>query len=386
MPRPTFGRRRDVLSRLSAVLLVSALGAVMARGSDFATSVIDYTPAPGQFVNNPDFNVASRALGPPVGGGTNAADNTKMVSLGGFGGSITLRFAEAVLDDPLNPWGLDAIVFGNSFFVSNNLNRRYAEAATIEISLDVNANGLADDPWYVIRGSSLPAIPDSVRQTQAWDNNASTPTPPTNLAWYPMAPAFPNWPVAYMTSAFRLPAAFEVVVLQNPNGLGATMEGHYGYADVSPTLKLGDTNADDVIDNPSIDPASFYTLPDNPFVVGVTPGSSGGDAFDIAWAIDPATGESAGLHGFDFIRITTAVNRVDVIFGETSTEIGGVADVRRHPSFYDVNQDGVVNAEDVYSFHRSPIDLTGEGAITSADTRAMSRAARADESGDVNTR
>jgi hypothetical protein len=158
------------------------------------------------------------------------------------------------------------------------------KAAVIEISLDANANGLADDPWFIIRGSSLPAAPASASQTQPWDNNGATPTPPSNLAWYPTAPAFPGWPAAYTTTAPRLPAPFEAIPLVNPGGPGATLEAHFGYADLSPTLRQGDTNADDVIDDPSITPADFYTAPDNPLAVAVTPGSGGGDAFDIAWA------------------------------------------------------------------------------------------------------
>ena len=145
---------RNHLAASGALALASA-----ACAGDFADRVVDYSPAPGQFINNPQFNDPSRALGPPVGGGTDAADNTKLVSLGGFGGSITLAFDPPVLDDPRNPMGLDAIVFGNASWVGGDPRTRFAEAGVIEISRDANGNGLADDAWFVIPGSSIPSAP-----------------------------------------------------------------------------------------------------------------------------------------------------------------------------------------------------------------------------------
>src|SRR5690606_28851422 len=56
-------------------------------------------------------------------------------------------------NDPLNPMGLDCIVYGNSFWTGGDPHRKWIEPALIEISQDVNGNGLADDPWYVIPGS-----------------------------------------------------------------------------------------------------------------------------------------------------------------------------------------------------------------------------------------
>lgn len=332
--------------------------------SPFATSVRDYRPAPGQFINNPgqqgiSFNDPLRALGPPVGGGSQTADNSKVVTLGGFGGSLTLGFDHTILDAPCNPLGLDCIVFGNAYWVGNDPARRWAECATIEISLDANANGVADDAWYLIPGSSLPS-PASVFRTQPWDNNPATPTPPANIAWYPAAPAFPNWPATYSTSAYELPTPLRGPVVVNPSGLPPGAEGYFGYADLTPTLLRGDMSGatgapghdnllTDPEDQPAIDPARFYTVPDDPRTLGVTAGSGGGDAFDIASAINPATGAPANLPGFDFIRITTAIDAVTGpggALGEVSAEISAVAAVRS-PFPGDTNDDGVVNFVDL---------------------------------------
>lgn len=314
-------------------------------GSPFAAAVVDYAPAPGQFVNHALFNDPSRALGSPIGYGTIDGNQLDVVTLGGFGGSITLRFDHTVLDDSANPFGLDAIVFGNAFWVGGNPNRRWAECAHLEISLDVNRNGIADDPWYLIPGSHL-LNPPAMLQSQTWDHDISDSTfPPSNGSWIP-----PNMPDPWTTTAWRLPpAVFDPVVVINPNGTSANVEGVWGYAEASPTLMLGDLDGDNLVDDLTISPELFYTVPDDPLEVGVTPGSGGGDAFDIAWAIDPNTGKPAALPGFDFIRITNGVNFVHPALGEKSPEIDAVADVRPDP-FGDADGDGYVDAEDFANF------------------------------------
>jgi hypothetical protein len=119
-------------------------------------------------------------------------------------------------------------------------------------------------------------------------------------------------------------------VVRNPlEGTGE--EGVFGYADYTPTLLLGDLDADNVIDDPDITPEAFYTRPDDPHRVGITPGAGGGDAFDIARAIDPQTGQPANLPGFTFIRITNGVHAVNGPFGEVSPEIDAVADATIDP-------------------------------------------------------
>lgn len=296
--------------------------------SPFAAELLSYRPAPGQFVQDPAFNNPQAALGPPVGGGTFDGDETKAVTLGGFGGVLVLGFDHTVRDDPRNPFGLDCIVFGNAFWAGGNVNRRWGEPATIEISLDVNKNGVADDPWFLVSGSH---ITDSLArwQSQTWDDDAGDPTyPPTEAWWVPFGEIG-----VWQTWGYRLPESpFEIgLILENPNGPFATEEGIWGYADCSPTLMLGDMDGDNVIDDEGITPEAFYTVPDDPFAVGVDAGSGGGDAFDIAWAIDADTGQPAALPGFDFIRITNATNVIFGPFGERSAEICGVSDVSPRP-------------------------------------------------------
>ncbi len=309
--------------------------------SPFAVAVIEFAPAPGQFVNDAGFNDPLAALGAPSGGGTFVPDNTSIVSLGGFGGFITLRFDHVVEDDPLNWFGMDAIVFGNASWADDKGNRHWAECATIEIALDANGNGWIDEGegWYLIPGSHI-ADPAAHYASRSWDDDPETGTPPANLSWVP-----PGYSGSWTTIAYELPPnLFGQAIIENPS-TGGNTEGIYGYAEYTPTLVLGDTDADNEVDNPLMTPEAFYTVPDDPFTVGISHGSGGGDAFDIAWAIDGETGQPAGLAGFDFIRITNPTDVILPFFNEKSPEIDGVADAAPDP-FGDCDEDGDIDLSD----------------------------------------
>ena len=335
------GRRCNArLTRTLATLLLAVLPIRAKAETPFASSVVDFSPAPGEFVNDPNFNDPPRALGPPSGAGTSAPNNMSVVSLGGFGGYIVLGFDHTVVDDPLNPYGMDAIVFGNAFWIGGDPDRHWAECATIEISLDEDGNGEADDTWYLIPGSHIPD-PTGQFLVVTWDDDVADDTfPPAFDTWIP-----PRLSGMWTTEAYELPAAlFGPPVVTNPS-TDPSVEGIFGYAEYSPTLLLGDLDADNVVDDPTILPEEFYTVPDDPLTVGMTAGSGGGDAFDIAWAIDPITGDAAELYGFDFIRLTSAVDSVSPILGEKSAEIDAVADVAPDP-FGDADDDGDIDLAD----------------------------------------
>lgn len=304
-------------------------------GSPFATRVLAFNPAPGQFVQNPDCNDPARALGPPgIDGGIAAPDNTKCVSLGGFGGSITLGFDHSIYRNPFNPRGVDVIVFGNAFLLGADPLRRHCEPGVIEVSRDDNANRLADDAWYLIPGAHL-AAPITLTQ-KIWNADTLNPT------WVP-----PGHTGVFSTAAYQLPnPPFSSSPIQvNPG----PSEIIWGYADIASSLKLGDTDGDDVVDNPLADPDRFYTVPDDPFALGISPGSGGGSSIAIAWAVDPATGDSANLDRIDFVRISTAVDAISPIFGEISTEVSAVADVA--PVYTpDVDQSGGIDVQDIFAF------------------------------------
>ncbi len=252
----------------------------------WADTIVSYNGIDSQ----PGFTDPTKALGAPAGGGVLAPNNAKAYCIGHPGAApgsyITLKFNTPVLNDPNNPMGLDFVVHGNAFWVGGVPTRRWAEAALIEISEDVNGNGLADDPWYVIPGSR------NLRATVL-----------------PAGIANPSPPLAGN------------VLDQNTDGT----EFDWGYSDMSPSIQ-------EYRDN--------YLRPDDPLKVGLTPYSGGGDAFDISWAVNP-DGTPANLAKFDFIRISAFVNGSVAGFGTVAPEVSAVVDI---DPLTDSDNDGVTDS------------------------------------------
>ncbi len=366
--------------QVAAIACVVGCCAVAEAATPFAVRIVDYSPAPGQFVRVPDFADPEVTLGPPSGGGTFDADDTSVVTLGGFGGSITLAFDHVVEDHPLNYFGMDAIVFGNAFWAGEDPDRHFAECAMIEVCLDLTGDDCAAGTWYLIPGSHI-ADPGAQFATRTWDDNVADATyPPATAAWIP-----PGYAGVWTTTGYLLPsdifAGDLLRIITNPEQ-DTGVEGIFGYADFAPTLILGDTDGDNVVDDQGAVPESFYTLPDDPLTVGMSPGCGGGDAFDIAWAIDPQTSLPANLPGFNLIRITNAVDYVALPLGEISPEIGAVSDAAPDP-FGDHDDDGDIDLADIAEFllcygsappPKAPcarFDREGDEAVGSSDAAVL---------------
>ncbi len=376
------------------ILNFALTGCLFASYNPFASSVYDislnspyypqFLPAPGQFIMRPQFNNPGFALGAP----DSHISTQAMVSLGGFGGQIVLAFDHDVEDNPANPFGMDAIVFTNAIYISNNPQVHWAELATIEIMPECNGNNIAgdhpDEKWYLIAGSHLKD--NSSFRTVQW-NYSDFPDYDRLFMDYP---AYTNWPLSYTTGAYELFPDYSgldnlssgYITLINPNVLDSdpcndNAEGYWGYAEYTPTLKLGDRDGDNTDtsygDDVNLTVEIFYTTPDDPCTVGITPGSGGGDAFDIKWAVDPQTFEPANITSFRYIRITNAVDKYlisydeygDVLddLGEVSPEIDAVADVR---PMGDLNADGKVDFADYALLMKSWASAWGDENYNSA--------------------
>jgi hypothetical protein len=213
----------------------------------------------------PKFNTEpARLLGPPSAKATPSVPDNDGVYSFGWGGSVTLAFDRPIWNDPRHPGGYDFVVYGNALYVGGDPHITYQEPAYLEVAVDSNNNGQPDpdEPFYLLRGR-----PDS-----------GTP---------------PHFPLA--------PELFGIVDHRTTPV--------WGYADVTPTDGAGDP-----------------LLPDDPLADGLTAGSAGGDAFDLAWAVDQ-NGQPVALDHADFIRITHALNATSP-FGTSSTEIDAVSLVR----------------------------------------------------------
>lgn len=300
--------------------LVYSLFIVNAMHGQFISEVLEYRPAPGQYINaapwgmpddnNPDVSIVERLDG--------------AMSLGAFGGYVIFKFADPVKNHPDNPYGIDFVIYGNpikNVSTSRVPNRvALSEPAVVYVMKDENSNGLADDTWYELAGSDY-YFSSTIKNYEVtyinpksemaadvpWRDNLgdagfvfanSFHTQP----YYPRSGNFPGIDQdEYTLSGTRIN---HPVDLSNPSYISAYGRP-WGYADN--TLR-----------------GHYNGLPDNPYTRGVDleEEGSGGDAFDIGWAVD-ANGGYVDLDEIDFIKVQNCVLANAGWWGEVSTEITG---------------------------------------------------------------
>lgn len=127
--------------------------------SPYVTQVLDFRPAPGQFVNGmPTWKEGDtqETMNKKV---LSAIGNNKkgMISLGGFGGYVVVGFDHTIE----NVTGeRDFRVLGNAFYAEANPNPNVTrkggscEPGIVMVAYDKNKNGKPDDDeWYELAGS-----------------------------------------------------------------------------------------------------------------------------------------------------------------------------------------------------------------------------------------
>lgn len=289
------------------------------------TSVVSYLPI-GQFANNSEWGY----LGTKFVGSNKTAPETTGVSLGAFGGFIEFYFEDGIEDKATNPYGVDFVIYGNAF----NGN---PEAGAVQVSVDgttwyelagsnyYKSNFTANDPangfskFYTgtLRNTSVIYTKGSSRVTAKLGSlNAANCCP---AAWFPLTTnftAFENDPTGGATCDSR--------VSVNLSGNTLTFTGVTAIAD-------SDTTADYAFGYADVTPngsPSEYGEAVNPYTP-YTSDKTGGDGFDLAWAVDIATGEPVNLSGqkVKYVRVYSAVLDFGR-FGETSPEITGIFTAR----------------------------------------------------------
>lgn len=279
--------------------------------SPYISKVLEYRPAPGQFVNElPRFEVGNteedmrkKAENSIVG------KKNELITLGGFGGYVIFGFDHMIE----NVEGkCDFRVLGNAFGTSSNTAEGSSEPGVIMVAYDKNGNGKPDDDeWYEIAGSEYnnstksyqityykpnspkdpvasadPSISDA--EYIRWEDNQSDAGYISKLKSHTQN-YFPNW-------INQNEMVFEGTRLPN-NGVNTGTEEQYwvltsyeyGYADNAP-------NTDDQ------------------------------SAIDINWAVDK-NGNKANLKGIHFIKVYSGLNQQCGWIGETSTEVSGAIDL-----------------------------------------------------------
>ena len=283
------------------------------------TSVVSYLPL-GQFANNSGWGV----LGSKFAGKT-SLDSTG-VSLGAFGGFIEFYFENGITNDEKSPYGVDFVVYGNAF----NGN---PEAGAVQVSEDGTT-------WYELAGSNYyndnftynapssgfsKAYSGTLRNTSVvytkGSSRVSAKLGSLNAvevcpaAWFPLLTnftAFDGNPTggAHCASGVSVNLSGDTLTFAGITAIAdsdTTADYAFGYADVTP--------------NGSPDQYGDAVNPYTPY----TSDKTGGDGFDLEWAVDISTGLPVDVTGktFHYVRVYSAVLDFGR-FGETSAEITGI--------------------------------------------------------------
>ena len=281
--------------------------------SPYISNVLEYNPAPGQFINTmPQYEDGDTyATMLQKAEESIAGTNRTLISLGAWGGYVTFAFDHSVVNTSEQA---DFLIEGNSFYASATSKGGSSEPGIVTVSIDINQNGLPDDPFYQLAGSEYAALSTlhqysltyyrtPANHTPQPDNKNSL-TDSTYIRWtdnhkqsgylhkntFHTQEYFPQW-LADSTLTFvgsRLPNN-----AYDPNGKGAywvQQPFDYGYADCHP--------------NDSIARCSF----------------------DIDWAVTDE-GKPIYLPSVDFVRVYTGVFQQCGWTGELSTEISHACDL-----------------------------------------------------------
>lgn len=285
--------------------------------SPYITKVLEYRPAPGQFVNTmPQYKEGDTQATMNEKALNAIGNNTRrMITLGGYGGYVTVGFDHTLRNAKD---AKDFLVLGNAFENSS-------EPGIIKVAYDVNQNGQPDEEeWFEIAGS---AHHDPKQET-----------------WYERAKQAGNIVETYLdySITYKKPAkepttdeekATYIYWEDNQGKKGYKVMNTYHSQPYYPQwIKEGQLTFTGTClpqngINQGTDKKPYFVLPS--FKYGYAdnyPNKSADAAIDIDWAVDK-DGKPANLPGVDFIKIYTGVNQENGRLGENSTEVCGVTDL-----------------------------------------------------------
>lgn len=277
------------------------------QAAAFANKVLEYRPAPTQFMNTTAtaykegftyqqvLEYATELL---------SDRNVCLLSLGAFGGYITVGFDHTV---PNVSGEYDFKIYGNAAYDIYGTNEDKpggsAEPGIVLVSKDTNGNGLPDDEWYELAGSEYNS-PSTIR----------------------------NYEITYYRP--ELPGD-NVQWTDNQGGQGEikrndfnTQDSYYPqWIEEDRITFSGNRLADNAVNEPRPDMPEHWVgycyawgYADN------HPNDTEYSKFKIDWAVDK-NGNPVHLDGIDFVKIYTAVNQDCGWTGEISTEIQAVEDL-----------------------------------------------------------
>ena len=293
----------------------AALPETPQNATPYITKVLEYRPAPGQFVNTmPQYKEGDTQATMNEKALNAIGNNTRrMITLGGYGGYVTVGFDHTIRN------AKDA----NDFLVLGNAFENSSEPGIIQVAYDVNQNGQPDEEeWFEIAGSAHHA--------------------PKHELWYEQAKQAGNIVETYLdySITYKKPAKEPTTNEEKENYIfWEDNKGHKGYKVMNQFHPqpyypqwieeeqlvftgtcLPQNGINQGTDKNFVLPSFTYGYADN------YPNDAEKAAIDIDWAVDK-DGNPANLPGVDFIKIYTGVNQENGWLGENSTEVCGVTDL-----------------------------------------------------------
>ncbi len=293
--------------------------------NSYASRVIEFMPAPGQFTNETigQSNSAEKTLGTQGG----------MISLGAFGGYVVYGFDQPIVNNPQNPYGVDFSVKGNSF--AANLYGVWTEPAAVRVMKDENGDGIPNDgEWYELAGSDyyMSSTEKNVkmtyynphyneRYTVPWKKDNGETGALLSNAFH----SHPYYPDPFDFGCNKDSMTYEGSIIKSsldmstPSYIEFYRAPFFGYCD-------NRGNSSDLTD------------PQNPYYADDK--GKAADGFDISWAVD-GDGNHKELDQIDFVKIYTGGFANAGWLGEWSSEVLGVGITTPDPDY--VTQDYYVN-------------------------------------------
>lgn len=274
------------------------------ESSMFSTRVFEWTPAPGQFINDPSDGSEWNADTTPEEAAAFAEGRLSKglyVSLGGFGGYIVVGFDHSIV----NCGQPEIAILGNAFLSPAGSS---CEPGIVYVMQDENGNGMPDDTWYELIGSDTFAPttsrdysityyrPEKDGEPVLWADSHGNEGKVPYLGMFHSQPTY--YPVWIKTPSYTLTGTcLAARTERNPDtGNWANLPFEWGYAD-----NVG---------------SDWNELT----------GLNGCNLFSISNAID-ADGNSVELKYIDFVKVQTGVNSSAGVLGEVSTEVLGFVDM-----------------------------------------------------------
>ncbi len=260
------------------ITVAARIRPITPESNAYVSELLEYLPAPGQFINKVPGNLESAE---------SIVGKSGLVTLGAWGGYATYAFDHTVINQED---AKDFAVIGNAF-------QNWAEPGIIYVMQDENANGLADDTWYEIKGTAHDLEgsirnysvtyfkPENDADDVAWEDSEGN-TGSVLKNQFHTQPYYPEW------------------IDEDSYTLTGTI-----LSDINV-----DTSVPTFVTSMAFDPGYYC---DN---------TAGGDEIDISDAID-AEGNPVELTGIDFVRIQTGLQANGGWLGEISTEIISITDL-----------------------------------------------------------